>query len=74
MTHEPIAYTYDADTHCPACAEERFGRGADGFIASSGSEDSEGNPVGVIFPWGEIDPEGYGIVLVCGTCRASRLG
>lgn len=22
---EPIAYTYEADVHCPACAEKRFG-------------------------------------------------
>jgi len=23
---EPIAYTYEADLHCPSCTEERFGR------------------------------------------------
>ena len=23
---DPIAYTYEADTHCPACAVARFGR------------------------------------------------
>lgn len=25
MPHEPIAYTYEASEHCPACAKERFG-------------------------------------------------
>jgi len=67
MSHEPIAYTYDADTHCPPCAEARFPRCEDGFIGCPDDEhaaaDSEGNPVGAIFPWDE-DPDG----IVCGTC------
>lgn len=67
--HDPIAYTYEADFHCPGCAEARFGRGADGFIASE-STDSEGNPVGVVAPWdewwsGDSDAE---TALYCDTC------
>ena len=37
-THDPIAYTYEADTHCPACAEQRFGRSARGFIAEDATD------------------------------------
>jgi len=53
--YDPLAYTYEADVHCPDCAEERFGRGGTvdggpGFIAE-GSHDSEGNEVGAIFVW-----------------------
>jgi len=61
-THDPIAYTYEADTHCPACAESRFGRSARGFIAKDATDD-EGNPVGAVFEWDEC-PDG----IVCGTC------
>lgn len=65
MSHlDPIAYTYEADTHCPACAKARFGRSEAGFIAED-CEDSEGNPVGVIAPWDEVDPAAG---LYCGTC------
>ena len=54
---DPIAYVYDADIHCPKCAE----------YASKNldnAEDSEGNPVGVIFngdSWEYKDS-------YCGTC------
>jgi len=66
--HDPIAYTYEADTHCPGCTEERFGRGARGFIAEDAT-DSEGNPVGVIAPWDEWYNVGEGNqTLACGTC------
>jgi hypothetical protein len=56
--HDPIAYTYEADYHCPACTEERFGRTDDGYIAGENadgtvSEDTEGNAVGAVFPWDE---------------------
>lgn len=57
--HEPIAYTYEADYHCPSCALERFGRCEDGHVACQGGpdhepvEDDEGNPVGVVAPWDE---------------------
>jgi hypothetical protein len=67
---EPIAYQYEADRHCPACAETRFGRGPHGFIAEQ-SVDFEGNPVGVIAPWDEwADPDWeQPAVLACGTCH-----
>ena len=26
MSCDPVAYTYEADAHCPACAEKRFGK------------------------------------------------
>jgi len=58
----PIAYTYDADVHCPACAEHKFGRGPGGWIAED-CEDSEGNPVGVVAPWDEWEGDMW-----CGTC------
>lgn len=59
----PIAYVYEADTHCPPCAEKRFGRSERGFIAEH-SQDSEGNPVGAYFPW-----NWEGDLLACGTCH-----
>jgi hypothetical protein len=59
----PIAYTYEADTHCPACTAERFGPSRDG-------RDSEGNRVGAIWPWDEwCEPSEPGRqYLACGTC------
>jgi hypothetical protein len=67
----PIAYTYDADVHCPDCAKSRFGRCTlDGDIACTGiscgceNEDSEGNPPGAVFGWDEFDTNG----LYCGDC------
>jgi hypothetical protein len=67
--HDPIAYTYEADTNCPACAEAAFGRDEFGDIGGS-SEDGEGNPVGVIAPWDEwIEPSIVGRqTLACGSC------
>lgn len=66
---DPIAYTYDADTHCPACAEARFGRCGGGFIACC-VRDSEDNSVSAVFSWDEwCEPDEPGVhVLVCGTC------
>ena len=66
---DPVAYTYEADHHCPACAEARFGPGVEGI-------DNEGNAVGAVFPWHVSDMihdhvstgvEWHG--LTCGTCR-----
>lgn len=62
-SHEPIGYTYEADVHCPDCAEARHGRSARGFIGED-KHDGEGNPVGVIAPWDETHPHGEH----CGTC------
>ena len=60
--HDPVAYTYEADIHCPSCAFKRFGRDEHGFVSES-AEDNEGNPIGVIAPWDEVDE-----IVICGTC------
>jgi hypothetical protein len=60
--HDPVAYTYEADMHCPECAEKRFGPGAHGF-------DHEGNEVGAVAPWEREHVKGES----CGTCH-KRLG
>lgn len=75
----PIAYTYDADTHCPECAVARFGReeapGPNGPVLMGwppeSATDSEGNGVGAIAPWDEWhEPNEPGrFTLVCGTCQ-----
>lgn len=73
---DPIAYTYEADVHCPGCTIARFGRCPDGWVGCptcahpSDGLDSEGNPVGVVAPWDEwCEPSEHGRhVLVCGTC------
>lgn len=62
--HDPIAYTYDADIHCPACAVARFGAEPGYRWVRESAIDSEGNPVGAISPWDDDDPDG----IVCGTC------
>ena len=65
--YDPIAYVYEADTHCPGCTKARFGESAEGYIAYEDnvgpSIDSEGNEVGAVFRHEEWP---YGIV--CGTC------
>ena len=70
MKYDPIAYAYEADYHCPGCAEERFGRSPRGFIAEDAT-DREGNSVGVIAPWDEwADVTVAGLhTLECGTCH-----
>lgn len=65
----PVGYVYEAYYHCPACAEARFGPGAEGI-------DNEGNAVGAMFESHvsamryetiEIEQEEWhGIA--CGTC------
>lgn len=52
-SHDPIAYTYETDFHCPNCAEDRFGRDEHGDISG---EDREGNEVYPVFPWDETPP------------------
>lgn len=68
MKHDPIAYTYEADTQCPECAEKRFGLDESGFITGV---DSEGNEVGVIAPWDEWYDITYYTdqTLACATCK-----
>lgn len=64
---DPIAYTYEADVHCPPCALRRFGPDADHpQWVDSHAEDREGNEPGAIAPW-DTDPDHS---LVCGTCGA----
>ena len=67
-SHDPIAYIYEADHHCEACALARFGRDEHGDITGI---DGEGNEVGVVAPWDEwIQGEGGPETLGCGTCGA----
>ena len=66
MTGDPIAYTYDAAEHCPACARARFGSDDHGFVPED-AEDSEGNGIGAVFGWDEIEPDRG---LYCDTCGA----
>lgn len=60
-----IAYTYDADVHCPGCADAAY---AAGWLVRSGRQgeydehglpmsliDSEGNPVHPVFSTDEPD-------------------
>jgi len=70
----PIAYTYEADTHCPPCAVARFGMDP-GYPCPEpephdSARDSEGNPIGAVAPWDEwCEPSEPGPhVLTCGTC------
>ena len=54
-----IGWTYDADVHCDACAEARFGE-------PGAQEDTEGNPIRPIFETDEQPEGGY----FCGDCGA----
>jgi len=66
--NDPIAYTYEADHHCPGCAFAAFGRDEHGFVPED-AVDSEGNPIGAVAPWDEWYEIGEGNqTLVCGTC------
>lgn len=71
MSHlDPIAYTYEADYHCPGCTFERFGMDDQGFVPDNAT-DREGNLVGAVAPWDEwwecqaTFPQS----LVCSTCN-----
>ena len=63
-----IAYTYEADVHCPACTKERFP--ADSFSdylpdehdVGTQAVDREYNPIHPVF---DIDEHGF---THCGTC------
>lgn len=67
--YEPIAYTYEADYHCPGCAFEAFGQDEFGTVPES-AVDSESNPIGALSPWDEwYEPSIEGPqTLACGTC------
>lgn len=65
-SHDPIAYTYEAATHCPTCTELRFGVDENRNVPEDAT-DGEGNGVGVIAPWDTSDwPEG----IYCDDCHA----
>ena len=65
-----MAYTYEADTHCPPCAIARFGTEPGRSWVREVATDSEGNPVGAVFSWEEWHETGMvgRFTLVCGTC------
>lgn len=66
--HDPIAYAYEADHHCPGCAFQAFGQDEHGFVPED-ARDSEGNPIGAVAPWDEWWNVGEGNqTLSCGTC------
>jgi hypothetical protein len=68
VVNGPIAYTYEADYHCEACAEARFGMNYADAVAGD-AIDAEGNRVGVVAPWDEWQSfTGDCEVLACGTC------
>lgn len=67
--HRPIGYTYEAAVHCPDCAEARFGRNDDGFIAEDAT-DAEGNPVGAFFSWDVDHTDDRATGEHCDDCRA----
>lgn len=65
MNGAPIAYSYEADWHCPDCALSRFGAALDDGSALDG----EGNEPGALAPWDEWQQfDGEDEVLACGTC------
>ena len=66
----PIAYTYEADTHCPDCAVARFGKEPGYPWPPEEAKDREGNPVGAIAPWDDWcnGEEEDVCTLACGTC------
>ncbi len=63
---DPVAYGYEAATHCPDCTGKRFAQRDDlGFVPES-VKDNEGNGIGAIFPWDTSDwPEG----IYCDDCH-----
>jgi len=67
---DPIAYTYDADYHCPDCTRARFGTDENHPWPPETAQDSEGNPLGAVAPWDEWYDFGYIAVQVlsCSDC------
>lgn len=64
---DPIAYTYEADTHCPDCCRERFGNDYGDNVETL---DNEGNHVGAVWGWDQWYETGCGDqTLGCGTCH-----
>lgn len=68
---QPIAYTYEADTHCVPCTLRRFPPREFEHWPPEDARDGEDNPLSAIFPWDEWHEDGPGTFrLVCGTCLA----
>ena len=54
--HDPIAYIYEADYHCPECSIARFGQDTSHYGGNWPAEDavdSEGNGIDIVAPWDE---------------------
>ena len=77
----PIAYAYQADWHCPDCAERAHGRCPDGWIACPDHWSRSDDQPGALFGWDSwhscddysLDFEQPGpavcaATLICGTC------
>jgi hypothetical protein len=82
MSTHPIAYTYEADTHCPDCTAARFGTEPGYPWPPEDARDSEGNPIGALAPWDDTCEGGEDAdrnwigdtahcTLACGTCGAT---
>jgi hypothetical protein len=70
VSANPIAYAFDADTHCPSCTTARFGVEPGRSWPPEDARDSEGDSIGAIFPWDEWhEPADNGrFTLTCATC------
>ena len=72
MNGDPIAYTYEADYHCPEDAIARLGQDTShygGYWPTADAVDNEGNPIGAVAPWDEWWNVGEGPqTLACGDC------
>lgn len=67
---DPVAYTYEADHHCPPCTVARFGVDESGYPPED-ARDREGNGLGVIAPWDEwMQFSGEYETLNCNDCGA----
>lgn len=68
-----IAYTYEADYHCPACATKRFGT-AHGKVIGTDDEGNEVHPVFDTDEWyasdlySDLYEGSESATLACGTC------
>lgn len=66
MDNHIVAWTYEADIHCPDCAEGRWGeQGLRQALGDKGLEDREGNLVRPVYGW---DSDDY-ITESCGDCH-----
>lgn len=74
----PIAYTYEADVHCPDCARQRFPASytseSDLHGVKIDATDNEGNPIHAVMPYDELptdlrDEDGGQRTYNCGDCH-----